>query len=334
MTLMKFIDQDDIHGSIHKFPDQILTGYTTKFNFKPYILGKGANYIVCGMGGSNLIIDLLNDVIDTPFEYHTSHTYSLPKQTRKNSLVVVVSFSGTTEEALSCYQEARRRRLPLIAMASRGTLMEWAIRDKVPFVQISTEGVTQPRYSNGYQYGYHARILEMHKMIPNQKKNILASCKEAKMFNFERQGKKFATLMRGTIPIIYTDSGYGSVARIMTIKISENSKILSHWNTVPEMNHNEMNGYVLSRKQGKFSVLSLLAKDFHPRVLKRFKVLHMLAEKYGAKAYEFWLPGTTKLARMIAGMEIADWVSFYLAQDNNIDPSPVAIVEEFKKLIG
>jgi glucose/mannose-6-phosphate isomerase len=331
---MKLIDQHDIRGSIRKFPDQIVAGYTTKFDFKPYKLPKDANYIVCGMGGSSFITDILHDVIESDLQMTTSRTYHLPKETNKKSLVVVVSFSGTTEEALSCYQEARKRRLPLIAMASRGTLMDWAVRDKVPFARISTEGITQPRYSTGYQYGYHAKILEMHKMIPSQRKTIFNAYKEAKHFNFENQGKKFAHAMVGTLPFIYTDADYGSVARAMTIKIDENAKLLSHWNTVPEMNHNEMNGFVLSKKQGKFSVFSLVSKSFHPRVLKRFKVVDMLAKKYGAASYTFWLPGKTKLARMIAGIGIADWVSFYMSQENKIDPSPVAIVEEFKKLIG
>ena len=331
---MKFLDADNISGSINKFPSQILEGYTTKLDFRPYKLPKNPNYILCGMGGSSFIIDFLHDFLDSSLHIYTSRSYNLPKETNERSLVVVSSFSGNTEETLSCYKEARKRKLPLIAMANGGKLREWALRDKVPFVRISGEGISQPRYSTGFQLGYHLSILEAHRMIPSQAKTLEVACKEAQTFNFEKEGKQLARKIHGSVIMFYTDADHASLTRIATIKVAENAKMLAHSNVVPELNHNEMNGSVFSRKQGKFSVLMLLAEDAHPRNKKRFEILTKLYRKNGISVYHFEMQGRTKLARMISAYEYTDWVSFYLSQMNNIDPSPVKMVEEFKKLIG
>lgn len=331
---MKFIDASNVRGQIEQWGPQILAGYHTKIDFAPYKLPSFANYVVCGMGGSSLSVDMLHDFVDDGVHIYLGRSYSLPKEANERSLVVVVSYSGNTEESLSCYKEARKRKMPLIAMANGGTLAKWAKRDKVPFIEISNIGVSQPRYSSGYQFGYHARILEMHGLIEPVGKKLAAACKESERFHFEEQGHALAKKIHGTYPLLYVDSEFASVARVSHIKIAENSKMLSHWNVLPEMNHNEMNGSVFSRKQGTFSAIMVTSKLSHPRVNKRFEVLAKLMKKNGIAIYTFEMTGKSRLAQMLSAVEYLDWASFYLAQKNGIDPSPVDMVETFKKMLG
>ncbi len=334
MARMKFIDASNVREQIEQWGPQILAGYQTNVDFTPYKLPPFANYVVCGMGGSSLAVDILHDFLDDGVHIYVGRSYTLPKETNERSLVVVVSYSGNTEESLACYKEARKRKLPLIAMAHGGKLSELAKRDEVPFIEISNIGVSQPRYSSGYQLGYHARILEMHGLIEPVWKRLVAGCKEAERFHFEDEGYSLAKKIYKTYPLFYIDSEFGSVARVSHIKVSENSKMLSHWNVLPEMNHNEMNGFMFSQKQGKFSAVLVTSRLSHPRINKRFHVLAELMKKYGIKVYSFEMQGKTRLAQMLSAIEYLDWVSFYLSQMNKIDPSPVDIVEEFKKALG
>lgn len=329
----KLLDQDNIRDQIHALPTQIHQGYAEKLTLKPF-RKKFTNYVICGMGGSSLVDELLRNTLESGVPIYTSRDYHLPREVNSGSLIVIVSYSGNTEESLFCYHEARRRSLPCIVMASGGKLQALTQRHKTPFIPLPKEGISQPRYSTGFQYAYHIRIMEMHKLIPSQKSMIDRSCAEAKMFESEKDGKSLARRLKDRVAVWYVPSDYASVGRIATIKFAENAKVISHYNVVPELNHNEMNGLVFAKKQADFVFFLITSRDVHPRAQKRFVVMRSLLRKAGLTTIERELQGTTRLSRVISGIMLADWISFYLAQLNGIDPSPVDIVETFKKLLG
>lgn len=337
--MAQYKDAFNIHGLIPKFPEQIIAGLGIRFDFKPYKISKDSNYVICGMGGSSQIDDFLKNFFSSVNEgvhIYTSRDYMLPREANKKSLVVVISYSGNTEESISCYREAKKRGMKMIAMASGGKLETMAKRDKTPFVRIpgEEEGITQPRYSLSYQFSYHIKILQRHGLIGNHDREIVKACEEVKKFRLESRGKDLAKAMQGRYPILYSDTSYLSTLRMGSIKLYENAKVLAHWNVLPEMNHNEMNGWVFSKKQGKFFVLAFEAPDIHKRTQKRLQILTKIIEKRGTNVHRFTLQGSSHLARMISGLMLLDWISFYVAQDNGIDPAPVDVVEEFKKLLG
>lgn len=331
---MKIRDRDSIGTLIDHFADQALAAYNEPLQFSALPVQKDANYIVCGMGGSSFVIDVLRDMLLDGLHIYTSRTYSLPREANEKSLVCISSYSGNTEEALSCYKEALKRKMRVFATGAGGKLEALAKRDGVPFLKISAPGVTQPRYSSGFQLGYQLRVLEAHGLIQSHKKVLEETAREALKFRFQKQGLALAKKLFKRIPVLYVDVAYYSVARVGTIKIMENSKTLAHWNVLPEMNHNEMNGFYFSKRQGKFSAVFLETTDSHPRILKRMKIVQRLAKEKGLNVHRVVLPGRTHFSRMIAGIEFMDWTSYYLAQLNGIDPSPVDMVEDFKKMLG
>ncbi|MFC1640538.1 SIS domain-containing protein [Patescibacteria group bacterium] len=333
----EILDKDNIRDQIQAFPQQIIKGLKVEFDFEPLKVPADSNYVICGMGGSSQIYDLLQNILESVGEsvhIYVSRSYTLPRETNDKSAVVVISYSGNTEETLSCYDEAKEKGMPLVAMASGGSLKEKADADGTPFVAIPTEGISQPRYSVGYQLAFHLKLLEAHGLIQNHDEEFVAACEEAASFNYEDNGKELAARLDGKIPVLYAASEYNAVIRMGTIKFGENSKILSHWNELPEMNHNEMNGFVYAPNQGQFYVLMLRAADNHERVTKRFEVLASLIKDKGIEVEEFDMEGSSRLARIISGLNYIDWASFYVAQQNGVDPSPVDMVEDFKKKLG
>lgn len=66
------------------------------------------NIVFAGMGGSNLPAYIIQSIspllLNIPFEIIAN--YRLPQYVSKNTLVILASYSGNTEEIMSCGQDA------------------------------------------------------------------------------------------------------------------------------------------------------------------------------------------------------------------------------------
>ncbi|MEK7119449.1 MAG: bifunctional phosphoglucose/phosphomannose isomerase, partial [Patescibacteria group bacterium] len=82
------------------------------------------NIVVAGMGGSRFtprsIKELFRGQIREPYEIVDD--YTLPGYVDSDTLVILSSFSGTTEEVLSCGQDAVRRGAKLTGIVSGGPI--------------------------------------------------------------------------------------------------------------------------------------------------------------------------------------------------------------------
>jgi glucose/mannose-6-phosphate isomerase len=99
-----------------------------------------ANIILAGMGGSAIGGELLKDFTrrsaKVPIE--VSREYRLPSYADKNSLVILASYSGDTEETLSSFLDAKRRGCMMFCISSGGALLEYAEKLGVPFLQVKS----------------------------------------------------------------------------------------------------------------------------------------------------------------------------------------------------
>ncbi len=287
----------------------------------------------CGMGGSWMAGALLKEtnLLTVPLEIHRS--YGLPNSVTDKTLVVASSFSGNTEETLSAYDEAKKRGLALIGVASGGSLEEKCKNDGVPFLKIPVNPPTmQPRCGTGYFVGIFAQLLSrLGLAVPdavNQIESLVAHLERTKD-EARKQGEELALQLVSSTPIIYSSIDYRYVARIWKIKINENSKTAAFWNYFPELNHNEMVGW--TQPHGAFHVIILRDEKDHPSNLKRMEITSSVLQEKGIRVSMVAIEGGTKLERVFSTLLIGDWLSYRLALELQVDPSPVAMVEDFKK---
>src|SRR5437867_4523585 len=92
------------------------------------------NAVVCGMGGSGISGDVLCAVAATrsPFPVAVVKGFDLPLWIGSESLVVCVSYSGDTEEAVACFDAARNRGAQIAVVAGAGALATRAADAGVP----------------------------------------------------------------------------------------------------------------------------------------------------------------------------------------------------------
>jgi glucose/mannose-6-phosphate isomerase len=259
----------------------------------------------------------------------------LPPEATKNSLNLIASYSGNTEETLSSLEELRAKSISFIGLSSGGKVEQLCHDYGMPHVKLPIPFSNyQPRMGTGYFFGAMLQLITNHGLIPDQSTEIIreANLLRDKMADYENRGKELAKILNGKTPVIYSSAKYKPVAMVWKIKINENAKTPAFWNFFPELNHNEMVGY--TNPQGKFILIMLKDPEDDPRNLRRYEATASLLSGKGIEFKIIEMEGTSLFSKMFLSIALADWTSYYLALEYNQDPTPVEMVEELKKILA
>jgi len=326
---IKKIDKSNMYNVISESAEQLKKGLELAKNAK--IEGDFKNIIICGIGGSALPSNILTSLNKTDIPIYIHRDYNLPQKADEHSLIICISYSGNTEETISALQEAISKKLRVICITTGGEIEKLCQENTIPLVKIPS-GI-QPRMATGYIFSALIKILENSEVIKKISTEILETGEELKKINslLENEGKKLAKKLFKKIPIIYASNKFKEIARILKIKFNENSKIPAFYNYFPELNHNEMIGYTNAKKY--FFVIIIQDSDDHPRILKRMQLTAKLISQKGIQTETINIKRGSILFKIFSTLLLGDWASYYLALEYKIDPTPVKMVEEFKKLM-
>ena len=149
------------------------------------------------------------------------------------------------------------------------------------------------------------------------------------------QAKTLAIRLYGKIVVIYGAGILTDVARRWKTQINENSKQWAFFETLPELNHNAVLGYRYpADSPDRIYVLFLRCQSLHPRTLIRYNITGELLEKSGIPYQYLDSQGGNDLKHVMNLVLLGDWVSYYLAVLNGIDPSPVPEIDLLKKRLA
>ncbi len=297
-------------------------------------LKKAETYIVAGMGGSNLASGLLKLLHpDLNIYFHRNYGLPhLPKKQWKQSLLIASSHSGNTEETVDAFQKAMREKIPVAVIASGGKLLDLARKNKRPYIQLPHDNI-QPRTAVGHSLLAFLKILGDNSGL----RNAAGLYQQLKSTEYERAGKTLARKLKGNVPIIYSSEKNGILSYNWKIRLNETGKIPAFSGVFPELNHNEMTGFDIKQLSPalsqKFIFIFLKDANDNPRILKRMNVTERLYRERGLPVEVVIINGKTPLHKMFSCILIADWTAYHLAKEYGVDPGPVPLVEEFKKLI-
>ncbi len=327
------VDKYNLREVIMEYLDQAELGQKVAAKIK--IKKKDfSNVIIAGMGGSALPGGLLIDYLDNQerdfnLPVYITRDYHLPSRASADSLIFISSYSGNTEEIVSCFHEALELRASIIAISSGGEIEKIARKKSVPHVKlkIDKEGF-QPRYAAIYFFMAMQQILtnlglsDRISDLPKSKKYIR---------DLEVKGEEIAGKAKNKTPVFYASNRFKSVVRHCKIKVNENAKTPAFWNYFPEVNHNEMVGF--TNPQGQFFVVMFENIDDHSQVKKRMKVTSNLYKEKGVKSEIVKVKGESYLEKCFYMLLLGDWISYYLALEYGQDPTPVDMVEDLKKAL-
>lgn len=315
--------------------ENAIKDFAKQFRFKPEI--KNADryaptnwFVVCGMGGSHLAGDILASV-EPKVGLLIHRDYGLPTLTYGGT-IIVSSYSGNTEETLDAYAEARRRELPLIAIAVGGTLIEQAQTDGVPYIQLPDTGI-QPRSALGFSFMAMLKACGLNELLTEA-----AALNGLKPLSYKTAGKDLAKKLKGKVPVIYSSARNYAVGYNWKIKLNETGKLPAFSNVFPELNHNEMTGFdaaspATKRLAKSFSFIFLTDSEDHPRTQKRMATLEQLLTKRELPVTTVALEGSSRLEKIFCSLLTADWLAVTLAKKYHVEAEQVPMIEEFKKLM-
>jgi glucose/mannose-6-phosphate isomerase len=334
------LDTHDFHTMIMESPDQFSTGFSLAKDIR--VEGNFSKIVVSGMGGSALPVDILRILLDdvakrydvvTPVLYQ-NRNYGLPQESVHETLFILSSYSGNTEETLETLSEVVKRGLPAIGMSAGGELERLCLEAGIPHIKlpIPSEGF-QPRMGTGFFIGALLEVLINHNLIPDIRSEVLHDAKlvAESMDAIEKEGEALSVRVEGKTPVIYAPDQLRGLAMIWKIKFNENAKTPAFWNYFPELNHNEMVGFSLP--QGKFYVIMLRDHEDHPRNQKRFDLTAQLLREKGVEVEILDSLGESVFNRVLMSIALGDFTSYHLALRYGQDPTPVDMVEKFKKLL-
>lgn len=325
---------------------QIIIDFPKQFRFNPdihnhlFLRHKNFNQVlVCGMGGSALLGEIFYyfklhkfRLFSLNIPIFTHRSYGLPPDIDENTLIICVSYSGNTEETMSAYQEAKEKSLEIAGITCGGELKKLLEENKRPWIEILDKQIP-PRMSLGYQMLALVRIFIAYGLLSADALHLLNDfAVKMKPSAMEETAKLLAEKIGDKIPIIYASEENKNLARLWKIKFNENAKIPSFFNVFPELNHNEMNGWL--KYADRFHFIFLSDEDDFPRIQKRFNATKLIIEELGGQVENLTIQGETPLEKMIWSWLFSDWLSYYLAVNHQTDPIPVELVEKFKKELG
>ena len=330
--MLKNMDKFNMKKVIAESPEQLVKGLDLAKGVK--VEGTFKNVIICGMGGSALPANILNALTHPNIPIYIHRDYGLPKEADMGSLIICVSYSGNTEETVSALKKTISRGFKVVSIATGGKLEKISKQNNIILVKIPS-GI-QPRSATGYMFSVLAVILSNCGIISDISNDILKTAESLKKISskLEKQGKNIAQKLKNKIPVVYASNNFKTVARIWKIKFNENSKIPAFCNYFPELNHNEMVGFTQTNKKNNFFVLIIKNKDDHSRIAKRMALTSSILNKKGIKTEFIETEGDFAMSRLFACLLLGDWISYQLGMNYKIDPTPVKMVEDFKKMMG
>jgi glucose/mannose-6-phosphate isomerase len=336
------IDKSDLRRVILSTPQQFAEGFNIAKDVK--IINDFSSVTVSGMGGSALPVDVLKCCLKNLFEsdkdlkrinVYQNRTYNLPIEAYDKSLNIICSHSGNTEETLSSFQEANDNNLPCVGISAGGELEKMCQENNVQHIKMPVPFENfQPRMATGHFFAAILQILISSGKIPDHKDKIVNEIVpqlQKLLEENEEQGKELAKKLISKTPIIYSSEKFRALAMIWKIKINENSKVPAFWNYFPELNHNEFVGF--TNPQAKFHIIMLRDKDDHPRDLLRYDATATALQEKGIETEIIQIQGQNILEKLFSTISLCDWVSYYLALEYEQDPTPVDMVEDFKKVL-
>ena len=300
--------------------------------------------VVLGMGGSAIAGDILRSLATLSGRKPTSvaRGYDLPSFVGEETLVIACSHSGNTEETLSAFQQATATGARIIVVTTGGRIQELAEQQNALTIVYQYDG--EPRSALGCQLMLLLAIGERAGLLEPQETSVaeaIALMREQRgRIGFTTPGesnaaKQLAGRLYGRLPVFIGAGVLATAAYRWKTQLNENSKSWALTEELPELNHNSIAGFGLPKEAvAQLHVVFLHHPALHPRLLLRYEATAEALANAGVSNEQVEVGGSSALAQMLSATYTGDLMSYYLALLNEVEPSPVAALDDMKRKLA
>ena len=303
------------------------------------------NVLIMGMGGSAIGASIVASLAKhhSSLVVEVSRDYNIPAWVDKNTLVIAASYSGNTEETIEAFREAAAKTEKLITVSSGGRLASLGSQHRALHYQV--EYTSQPRAAIGYNLTSLLAIFSKLRLMEIKNEDIAEAIELLKSIitkidvdvqNYRNPAKLLAQKLIGKIPIVLASGQLSEIARRWKGDLNENAKNQAYFEEIPEMNHNALVGLEFPDDLSKKVFFILLESKYsHERnKLRQIVVTQILTQRKIPYETVMIEPSGGKIAEIFQMIAFGEFVAFYLAILNNIDPEPVKIIDYLKEKLA
>lgn len=289
--------------------------------------------VVCGMGGSAIGGDLAAGAIGPRAlrPIRTVRGYLPEPWLGPGTLVLCASYSGATEETLACFDAAGEAGAERVVLTTGERLAEKAREQGVPVIGVPSG--MQPRAAVIYMTVAAlqcAAACGAAEPVTDQLKDaapVLEGLVE------DPEPERIAEALEGTLPVVYGAGASAAPARRLKNQLNENTKLASFAGELPEICHNEIEGWSAGLRIAPLSAVLLKAPGLNDRMGHRFDVLAGLLEREGAPVLRASARGESSVAHVLSLVMLGDLVTLRLAEQLGVDADAIPAITAFKSAL-
>ncbi|TSC90421.1 MAG: glucose/mannose-6-phosphate isomerase [Microgenomates group bacterium Gr01-1014_5] len=295
------------------------------------------NIVICGMGGSALGAHTLQVSGSVKVPMVINNNYFLPSFASEESLVVLASYSGNTEEVLSCAKDAIEKGCKIIGITSGGKLAERLNSNNIHAYIFDPKfnSTKQPRMGIGYNiFGVSAIFHNLGLFNGNDTEDVVENAINILEDNLEQiksDAQDIAKKLTGKFPVIFASDYLVGNAHIFANQLNETAKSFSAYYSLPEANHHLLEGL----KHPKIPAVAIfLGKHYPERILERFKITQEILEKNGWEVLSWSTDQEDQFTQSIQTLLFSSLVTAYLGLEYDEDTISISTVDYFKAKLG
>lgn len=333
---IKELDPRDTLGSTDLLLKQCETAWSEVTSLElPHHIENINNIVFCGMGASIYGALVLKALLGRSMPYPTEAIadYYLPDYVGPNTLVVLTSYSGTTEEVLSCAHEAKAKGAKMIVLTKGSKLGEFAKENELPGyifdAKLNLSGA--PRVGCGYTIYGLIGLLDKLNIIDVEEKEIEYSFERMreKFDNIKEQAKQVVSIFENKIPIIFAAEHLSGNAQIMRNQFNETSKAFSSYFLIPDLNHHLMEGLQFP-ENSPLHFLVLNSPNYSEKIKKRTQLSIDIVKKNKHNVHEFVTSGSSVYEDFLEVLIYGAYLTTYLGLAYGQNPAVNPWVDWFK----
>jgi len=349
---MKNLDPGRVADSIGLLSEQIKDTMKQAESLKfPPAYKKIDRVVVNGMGGSNLgariVASVFKDEAKVPILIEPG--YLVPAYVDQNTLYIISSYSGNTEEPLSTFAEAKKRGAKITGItekSQKNKLAEIFKKEKLPIFVFDPRKnpSNQPRLGVGYAIFALLAVLARSGVIKIDQREVTRIIDSLKKNNFQLDlsvidrknlAKQIAQKIHGKEIILVGAEFLAGNLHALRNQFNETAKNFAAYLVLPDLNHYALEGLAHPASNKKDLIFIFFASDlYHPRLKKRLRLTEEIARKNKIAALEVKLESQARLGAAAELLQLGSWLTFYLALLNKINPAEVKWVDWFKKKLA
>ena len=317
---------------IENFPKQLEEAIAIGRNNRLTFNGKHfSNVVISGLGGSGIGGTIVTEVVseEATVPVVVNKDYFIPGFVNESTLVIISSYSGNTEETVSAMQQALEKNATVACISSGGAIT--ALAKEKGLQHIIIPGGMPPRSCLGYSLTQLLFVLNAAGIISSGFEKELEKAVELLKKESEEIKKlaaEVAEKLYDKMPVIYSATGFEGVATRFRQQVNENSKMLCWHHVIPEMNHNELVGWV--DRNDNLGVIIFRNSSDYQRTQNRIEINKQVIEGCTSTIIELFSKGGSKLEQSLYLIHLGDWISLYMARKRGVDATEVNVIDRLK----